>query len=297
MQGFSLLHSAACAHEPVRLCLLWLRGDCPFLFHPLKRRILCISQHIFLTACIKVRAQLAMAIAFGGAAVLIIWWLRKAGGRRRITQKQKCYNKSAESPCAGERAKGVVNDAYEYLLGILQESGEGREALNDALQAARADIVAHFSLDDRQRAVSDADRNPNKRARAQARRDFFIATLARTLTAVYCLAYTRALMHMKLLVLRRTLGAQREYLEGVGWMSRSEGCWPTVTDGGEVKGIDKEGASERGLDEEREKEKEKERERQSIVGSLGCNVPVNARRALRNFVMGQRAVCEVRLPR
>jgi hypothetical protein len=115
--------------------------------------------------------------------------------------------------------------------------------------------------------VSDADRNPNKRARAQARREFFIATLARTLTAVYCLAYTRALMHMKLLVLRRTLaerrtlGAQREYLGGVGCLC-SEGGWPAVTDGGQVRGIEEKGASERGVGGEREREREKERERE-----------------------------------
>jgi len=98
---------------------------------------------------------------------------------------------------------GVVNDTHALLLRALQEAGEAREALNDSLQAARTHITAHFALDERQRVVRDSERQPNKRARAQARRSLFAATLARSVAACYCLAYVRALMHLKLVVLQR----------------------------------------------------------------------------------------------
>jgi hypothetical protein len=39
----------------------------------------------------------------------------------------------------------VVNDTYEHLASALQEAGEAREALNDALQAARQHMMLHFA--------------------------------------------------------------------------------------------------------------------------------------------------------
>ena len=135
-----------------------------------------------------------MALAFGGAA-LVAWWLHRRKKARALRQQ-------AES--VAEPESEAVRETFDYLLGVLQGAGEGREAVNEALVAARTHITAHFALEDRQRAVRDAERRgSDKSLRNRARRDLMVATLARTLTAIYTLAYARALTHMKLVLLRR----------------------------------------------------------------------------------------------
>lgn len=135
-----------------------------------------------------------MALAFGGAA-LVAWWLHRR-------KKARALRQLAES--VAEPESEAVRETFDYLLGVLQDAGEGREAVNEALVAARTHITAHFALEDRQRAVRDAERRgSDKSLRNRARRDLMVATLARTLTAIYTLAYARALTHMKLVLLRR----------------------------------------------------------------------------------------------
>ena len=135
-----------------------------------------------------------MALAFGGAA-LVAWWLHRR-------KKARALRQLAES--VAEPESEAVRETFDYLVGVLQDAGEGREAVNEALVAARTHITAHFALEDRQRAVRDAERRgSDKSLRNRARRDLMVATLARTLTAIYTLAYARALTHMKLVLLRR----------------------------------------------------------------------------------------------
>ena len=110
------------------------------------------------------RQGLALAAALGGAALVAGWWWR----RRRSRNSAGAPAPAAPPPTLLSPASGVVSDAHYYLLGILQRAGEGREALNDALQTARRKITSTFALDERQRAVRDADRQPGKRVRSQA---------------------------------------------------------------------------------------------------------------------------------
>ena len=147
------------------------------------------------------RRRLLWAITLGGAgfiAACACWWRLRRRPINRALQQQSSSRPALLSP-----ASGVVSHAYDHLLDILQRAGEGREAINDALQTARRKITAKFALDERQRTVRDAERQPGKRLRSQARRELLIATLARTMTALYCLALTRAITLMKLLIMRR----------------------------------------------------------------------------------------------
>lgn len=162
------------------------------------------------------RKLLFWAIALGGAGFIAACWLRLRKRPRKGAQPQSAR------PALLSPASGVVSNAHDFLLDILQRAGEGREALNDALQTARRKITATFALDERQRAVRDAERQPGKRLRSQARRELLIATLARTMTALYCLALTRAITLMKLLIMRRVSHRNGQQLEKVARRSGTE---------------------------------------------------------------------------